>query len=59
VVLKGAAVFVAGSAKKMPADVRQALRTVLQQYGNMVEAEAEHFLTKLAAAKKYIAEGWS
>lgn len=51
--------FVAGSAKKMPADVRKALCSVLQRCGRMSEAEAEQFLGKLAAAKKYVAEGWS
>lgn len=51
--------FVAGSSKRMPADVRKALSTVLQEHTGMTEAESEAFLERLARSKKYLVEAWS
>lgn len=50
--------FVAGSAKRMPADVRRAFATVLQQHAGMTEAESEQFLAMMARKQKYFVEAW-
>lgn len=55
---QGACVFVAGSAKRMPADVRKAFATVLQQHADMTEAESEQFLTLMGRKQKYVVEAW-
>lgn len=56
---QGAAVFVAGSAKKMPGDVHRALGAALQAHAGMTAAESQDFLARLAKAKKYVVEAWS
>lgn len=56
---QGGAVYIAGSAKRMPKGVRKALLDVLMQHGNMDEKAADTFLLRLAAQKKYIVEAWS
>jgi len=52
-------VFVAGSSKRMPADVRKALCAVLEEHAGLSAEESDAFLLKLARNKKYIIEAWS
>ena len=56
---QGACVFISGSSKRMPADVRKALLQVLQEHGGMHAEESEQFLNRLARQKRYIVEAWS
>ena len=51
--------FVAGSSKRMPADVRKALGAVLEEHAGLSAEESDTFLLKLARNKKYIVEAWS
>jgi sulfite reductase alpha subunit-like flavoprotein len=55
----GAAVFVAGSADRMPADVAAAFRDVAAQHGGMAEDEAARFVKRMEAAGRYQVEAWS
>jgi sulfite reductase alpha subunit-like flavoprotein len=57
--VQGAAVFVAGSAKKMPGDVHKSLSGALQAHAGLTEVESREFLARLAKAKKYVVEAWS
>jgi sulfite reductase (NADPH) flavoprotein alpha-component len=57
--LQGGGVYVAGSAKRMPRAVKQALAEVLVEHAGMDSAAAEKLLAQLVQAKKYIVEAWS
>mmetsp|Transcript_34266 Transcript_34266/g.47066 ORF Transcript_34266/g.47066 Transcript_34266/m.47066 type:complete len:396 (-) Transcript_34266:77-1264(-) len=52
-------VLVAGSARKMPEDVRQALLEVLQRCGGMDSPSAETFISNMVKTRRYIVEAWS
>lgn len=56
---KGAFVFVAGSANKMPNDVRNALKKVLVEHSPFASEEAERFLKQLEVHGKYQIESWT
>ena len=56
---QGAAFFVAGSAKQMPKDVMEALKTLAKEHGALGEAEAEKFVAGLIRARRYCVESWS
>lgn len=58
VVVQGANVFVVGSSKRMPADVRKALCAALEEHAGLSPAESDAYLLKLAKAKKYVVEAW-
>lgn len=55
----GAYVWVAGSAKRMPSDVRETLRDILRAVGKMPLPEAEKVLRTLERNKRYIVESWA
>jgi sulfite reductase alpha subunit-like flavoprotein len=55
----GAAVFVAGSAKKMPTDVYNTIRAVVGEQRGMDEKGAERFMQGLVRARRYCVESWS
>nr|KAI8729307.1 diflavin oxidoreductase 1 [Biomphalaria glabrata] len=55
--LDNASIYIAGNAKSMPDDVRQALCDVLSSHGNMTTAEA--YLQELERQKRYQVEAWS
>lgn len=55
----GAAVYVAGSANKMPAGVAAAFREVLEQHGSMAPEQAQRYLRQMEAAGRYQVEAWS
>lgn len=52
-------VLVSGSAKKMPDDVKQALKDVLKQHGGLDDAVAERRLSDMMKSKHYVVEAWS
>ena len=56
---RGAVIYVAGSADKMPADVEKAFKVVVEEHGGMTSAEAERYLKRLEATKRYQVECWS
>jgi sulfite reductase alpha subunit-like flavoprotein len=56
---QGAAVFVCGSAQKMPQDVAAALEHVAMQEGGLSRAEAAAYLKQLEANGRYFVEAWS
>ncbi|TGZ73021.1 hypothetical protein CRM22_001748 [Opisthorchis felineus] len=52
-------VFVAGNAKAMPAEVREALMNACEKGGNLTAHEAEAFITHLEAMGRLQVEAWS
>ena len=52
-------VLVSGSAKKMPDDVKLALKDVMKQYGGLDEAATERRLSDMMRSKHYVVEAWS
>mmetsp|Transcript_28813 Transcript_28813/g.72502 ORF Transcript_28813/g.72502 Transcript_28813/m.72502 type:complete len:599 (+) Transcript_28813:171-1967(+) len=56
---RNARIFLAGSSLNMPADVRDAFRTVLMQEGSMSEPEADLYLRQLDRAERYQIETWA
>uniref|UniRef100_A0ACD5TBF1 Uncharacterized protein n=1 Tax=Avena sativa TaxID=4498 RepID=A0ACD5TBF1_AVESA len=54
-----AAIYVAGSSTKMPADVTVALKEVLCQHGGFPKKDVEGWLTKLKMGGRFIIETWS
>ena len=55
-------IFISGTAKRMPADVRRTIISVLGQYGkdeNMTVENAEKIIIQLERNKKYIVDCWS
>ena len=55
----GAAVFVAGSADKMPAAVAAAFEDVVASHGGLASAEAAAFVRRLEVTGRYQVEAWS
>ncbi|KAK3605906.1 hypothetical protein CHS0354_017812 [Potamilus streckersoni] len=51
--------LIAGNAKRMPDDVRDALKEVIIKEGGKTEVEAELYIRQLDQAKRYQAETWS
>jgi sulfite reductase alpha subunit-like flavoprotein len=56
---RGAAVFVAGSADKMPVEVEAAFKSVVAEHGEMEWAEAEKYVKRMEATGRYQVECWS
>ncbi len=59
VVGAGAAVYVAGSADKMPAQVASAFEDVAVQHGGLGKEQAQKWLKQLESAGRYQVEAWS
>ena len=55
----GATVCIAGSARRMPQDVAEALREVISEQGGMSGEEAERYLQRLEREGRYQTETWS
>ncbi len=55
----GAAVYVAGSADKMPTQVATAFEDVAMQQGELSREQAQKWLRQLEAAGRYQVEAWS
>lgn len=51
--------YIAGNAKRMPDDVRDALKAAVQKYGGKTAVEADKYLLQLDQKKRYQAETWS
>lgn len=51
--------YICGDAKNMATDVRNILLKVLQGKGNMSESEAQQYVKKMEAQKRYSADVWS
>ncbi|CAI7859324.1 unnamed protein product [Closterium sp. NIES-53] len=56
---QGAAVFIAGSANKMPADVMRALEDVVRREGGVEEEQARLWVKALQRAGRLMVEAWS
>lgn len=54
-----ASVFISGSAKRMPADVTESLRGVLQDHGGMTAQEAAKFVASMERGRRLVVEAWS
>uniref|UniRef100_A0A1L8E0M8 NADPH--cytochrome P450 reductase n=1 Tax=Nyssomyia neivai TaxID=330878 RepID=A0A1L8E0M8_9DIPT len=52
-------VYVCGDAKNMASDVRNILLNVIQTKGGLTESEAQQYLKKMEAQKRYSADVWS
>lgn len=55
----GGCILVSGSAKRMPSDVRKAIRWVFEEHGGVDEAESGRILQRMEAQKLYVVEAWS
>lgn len=51
--------YIAGNAKQMPTDVKDAVKLVLKAYGGMNEQQAEEWIRKREMVQKYQVETWS
>ncbi|XP_058833155.1 NADPH--cytochrome P450 reductase isoform X1 [Topomyia yanbarensis] len=51
--------YICGDAKNMATDVRNILLKMLQTKGNMSETEAQQYIKKMEAQKRYSADVWS
>ncbi len=51
--------MIAGSAKRMPKDVKQALVDVMKCHGQLTQEETEQRLQLMTRRKKLIVEAWS
>ncbi|KAI0363943.1 riboflavin synthase domain-like protein [Pilatotrama ljubarskyi] len=56
---KAAWVYISGSANKMPAAVRAAIRHALQSEGGMTEEDAKEYVVKMEKEGRLIEECWS
>jgi len=56
---KDAHFYVSGSAKKMPSDVRAALKEIVQTQGNLTVEEAEEYVKQMEKIKQYQVETWN
>lgn len=56
---KDANIFISGSSKRMPADVKKAFINILSTYTNMSISDSELYINKLIHLKRYIVEAWS
>ena len=56
---KGAYIFLSGSAKQMPADVKKAFQDVITDCGNKSAEEASSYIQNLEIRGRYITEVWS
>lgn len=56
---KQARIYLAGSAKQVPEQVSDALKTVLIQYGQMTGEQAEDYLRQMERTKQFQRETWS
>lgn len=56
---RGARVYVAGSAQKMPADVLASLEAVAAQHGGLGEEGARQWVRQLELTQRYCVEAWS
>ncbi|KDO28247.1 hypothetical protein SPRG_22186 [Saprolegnia parasitica CBS 223.65] len=59
VLTNGGYCFVAGSAKRMPTDVYEAIRDIVVSEGQVSLKEAEVFMKSLVRHKRYVVESWS
>ena len=57
--VQGAAVFVCGSASKMPQDVLQALQQLVRQEAGMTAEDAARYIKQLELSGRYVTEAWS
>lgn len=57
--LGGVHVYLAGSAKRMPADVRETLRDILRAASKLSLEAAEKVLKTMERSKRYIVESWA
>lgn len=56
---KQARIYLAGSAKQVPEQVSDALKTVLVKYGEMTDEQAENYLREMERTKQFQRETWS
>ena len=56
--LDGCYIYIAGSAKNMPKDVRKAIHDIIVLHGNIPVDEATEFLKKMDNDKRYIVDCW-
>jgi sulfite reductase alpha subunit-like flavoprotein len=55
----GAAIYVAGSANKMPADVLSAFESVIAKETGWPQESASKYLRDLERQGRYVVEAWS
>ena len=56
---EGGCVFIAGSANKMPQDVKKAICKVIEQYSGKSEIEAMSMINDMIKKRRYYVEAWS
>jgi len=56
---KNGHVYICGDAKNMATDVRNILMNIIKTKGNMTDSDAQQYLKKMDAQKRYSADVWS
>jgi len=57
---QNAFIFISGSAKRMPADVREVIIEIIREYGDKEGRDnANKFLQQMEREKRYVVEAWS
>jgi cytochrome P450/NADPH-cytochrome P450 reductase len=56
---QGASIFVCGDASRMAPDVRKAFSALFQERTGALEADAQAWLTGLAATHRYLEDIWA
>ncbi len=59
VIVKKGCLYVSGSAKRMPADIRETLTQIIMNHGPMERAPASKLIRDLEKERRYVVEAWS
>ena len=59
VIQRGGYIFLSGSAKRMPQDVKRTLMAIVAENAGMTNVEAAKYVATLEKQGRYIAEVWS
>lgn len=55
----GANIYLAGSSKNMPANVREEFVSLVKKYGRLTDEDAENYVSQLEKSGRYQTETWS
>ncbi|XP_046469972.1 NADPH-dependent diflavin oxidoreductase 1 isoform X2 [Neodiprion pinetum] len=55
----GANIYLAGSSKNMPGNVREEIVSLVKKFGELTDADAESYVSKLEKTGRYQTETWS
>ena len=59
VIRRGGYIFLSGSAKRMPQDVKRTLVAIIMENNGMTDVDATKYIADLEKHGRYVAEVWS